>query len=154
MSSEQSRTLYVIPKLSVSVKASLSSPLHCLEILPTSTDSSGVMIWGWGRSQRAVQVIFFCQWNSDMKKHLLLGYFGHLKLYIPRTRVGTPGPNYLQGHITITIRDLKPKIRYTMGDYHQSFLLEPSIAYHMLHMSIVHCRWVSEGFQLIRRPYK
>merc|ERR1712025_1240893 len=33
----------VIPKLSMSVKASLMSPVHCLEILPTSFSPSGVM---------------------------------------------------------------------------------------------------------------
>ena len=34
---------HVIPKLSMSVKASLRSPVHCLEILPTSCSSSGVI---------------------------------------------------------------------------------------------------------------
>ena len=33
-----------MPKLSMSVKASLMSPVHCLEILPTSFSPSGVMI--------------------------------------------------------------------------------------------------------------
>jgi len=35
----------LIPKLSASVNASLSIPDHCFEIFPTSTLSSGVMIW-------------------------------------------------------------------------------------------------------------
>jgi hypothetical protein len=36
---------YLIPKLSESVKASLSRPDHCLEILPTSWLSSGVITY-------------------------------------------------------------------------------------------------------------
>ena len=32
---------YLIPKLSASVNASRSSPVHCFEILPTSVERSG-----------------------------------------------------------------------------------------------------------------
>ena len=40
---QKHRTTHVIPKLSMSVKASFRSPVHCLEILPTSCSSSGVI---------------------------------------------------------------------------------------------------------------
>lgn len=37
--------LHVMPKLSVSVKTSLSNPLHCLEIFPTSSLPSAERTW-------------------------------------------------------------------------------------------------------------
>ena len=81
---------YVMPKLSISVKASLMSPVHCLEILPTSCCSSGVITL------------------KNIWKNIDKNIWSHLELHVSSTRPGAPGTNNDQGNISIRIRDLKP----------------------------------------------